>query len=137
MKLDHYFFHVKQIWHAFITFLSKSSEDQKKQEKVFTETCRVFSPKSRQDQKKKESSSPKLVECLSPKSREDHKQKTTKKSAKIIQRSNADHSQIIGGDAVKLLGGYIPSGVARGGRPALRVIIFGWHHFVIPIKQKR
>ena len=27
------------------------------------------------------------------------------KSPKIIQRSNADHSQIIGGDAVKLLGG--------------------------------
>ena len=30
------------------------------------------------------------------------------KSPKIIQRSNADHSQIIGGDAVKLLGECTP-----------------------------
>ena len=31
-----------------------------------------------------------------------------KKSPDIIQRSNADHSQIIGRDTVKLLGGYNP-----------------------------
>ena len=63
---------------------------------------------------KKKRSSPKIEEYLSPTSSEDQK-----KNPKIIQRSDADHSQIIGGDAdtdhsqiiggdaVKLLGGYI------------------------------
>ena len=34
--------------------------------------------------------------------------KAKKKSPKIIQRLNADHSQITVGDAVKLLGGIYP-----------------------------
>ena len=66
-------------------FLSpKLSEDQKK---VFIETWRVFVPDIKWRPKKK-----------------------TTKRPKLIQRLNAYHSQIIGGDAVKLLGGYIPPG---------------------------
>ena len=57
--------------------------------------------KSSKDQKKR--SSPKVEEFLPPKSSEGQK-----KSPKIIQRLNADHSQITVGDAVKLLGGIYP-----------------------------
>ena len=49
-----------------------------------------LSPKLREDQKK--TFSPKIEEFLFPKASKDQK-----KSPKIIQRSDADHSQIIGG----------------------------------------
>ena len=61
--------------------------------------------KSREDQKR---SSPRLEEFFSPKSSEDQK-----KSPKIIQRSNADHSQIIGRDSQTIKGDIISPGQCR------------------------
>ena len=112
MKLDHAFFHVNQIWQTSNMLLGKSSEDQKK---IFTENWKVFVPNLSEKQKKKRSS-PEIEESLSPKSREDQK------GPNIIQRSDADHSSIIGGNAEvdhsqiiggmqsNRWGGYIPPG---------------------------
>ena len=72
--------------------------------------------KSSEDQTNKKKPSPKIEEFLSPKSSEDQTE-----SPKIIQRSDADHSQIIGGDAVKLYwGGYIPLPISAP------LLIFDW-----------
>ena len=83
MNLDRDFFQV-----------SKLSEDQKK--KVFTKNRRTFFPNSSKDQKIKKESKKKGFHqngrLFFPTSNEN--QKTT---ANIIQRSDADQSQIIGG----------------------------------------
>ena len=103
MKLDHYCFQVstpredqkkrrkKGLHGKFEKFLyPKSSEDQKKRRKkgLHEKFEKFLYPKSSEDQKKR--SSPKLEQFLSPKTSEDQK------SPKINQRSDADHSQIIG-----------------------------------------
>ena len=124
MKLDHYFFHV-----------GKSSEYQKR-------------------------SSPKIEEFLSPKSSEDQKKVFvknwrnlvpevkwwSKKVQKIIQHSDADHSQMIGGnadaehtqiigrDAAKLLGGTYPPRVsAPMANFHFSIILFTLKVQVVPI----
>ena len=61
----------------------------KTKKKVFTENLKSFCPQNQVKTKKK--SSPKIEEFLSPKARKDQK------NSKIIQRSDADHNQIIGG----------------------------------------
>ena len=66
-------------------------------------------PQNQMKTNEKKRSSPKIEEFLSSKASEDQK------NSKIIQRSDADHSQIIGGGVqmqtiVKLFGGYIPPG---------------------------
>ena len=65
-----------------------------------------------EDQKKKERSSPIIKKFLSPKSREDQKRSKRHPALSCRPQSNywgdadVEHSQIIGGDAVKLLGMY-------------------------------
>ena len=59
-----------------------------------------------------------------------------KKCANIIQRSDADHSRIIGKDAVKLLGEYIPPGFGTpscycellNNEEIFWKLYFTWHH---------
>ena len=65
----------------------------KTKKKVFTKNVSLFPPNSSEDLKKKKRSSPK-IEVFLLNSSED--QKTT---PNIIQRSDTDQSQIIGGDA--------------------------------------
>ena len=92
MNLDHDFVQV-----------SKLSKDQKK---VFTNSGTLFSPNSGQDQIKR--SSPIMEHFFSPNSsghlRSDAHQ------CQIIGGgvADVDHTQTIGRDIVKLLGGYIP-----------------------------
>ena len=81
MNLDHDFVQV-----------SKLSEDQQK--KVFTKDGTLFFPKIQVKTKKKRFS-PKMEHFFSPNSSEH-------------LRSDAHQSQTIGGDAVKLLGGFPP-----------------------------
>ena len=71
-----FFFHVNQ---------------EKTKKKVFTENWSVFVPENEWRPKQKKAS-PKIEKFLSPKSSKHHK-----KTPKIIQRSDIDHSQIIGG----------------------------------------
>ena len=60
----------------------------------------------------------------------------TKKSPKIIQRSDADHSQIIvGGDTVKLLGEYIHPSPPGFGTPAYKPCSYAeiWHQLKLAV----
>ena len=92
-------------------FFPKSSEDQKKnkkQKKVFTKIWRDFPQIQVKNKKKiKKSSSPKIEEFFSPSSNDDQRP-----APNIIQRSDADHSEIIRGDAVvdhsQMFGGIYP-----------------------------
>ena len=89
MNLDHNFFHV-----------SKLSEDQKKRSSPKLED--FFSPNSSEDQKKR--SSPKLKDFFSSNSSQD--QRSDAGRSQIIGGNTiVDHTQIIGEDTVKLLGG--------------------------------
>ena len=112
MKLDHDFFQV-----------SKLSEDQKKRsspnwktffsriqvktkKKVFIKIGGLFSPNSGEDQIKKKCSS-KVEDFLSPNSIED--QRSDADQSQISGGdTNVDHTQIIGGDTAKLSGGIYP-----------------------------
>ena len=92
MNLDHDFFQV-----------SKLSEDQKKS----TSLEDFFSQNSSEDQKKR--SSPKLGDFFSTNSYEDQRSDVVK-SKTVGGDADVEHTQIIGGDTVKILGGYIPPG---------------------------
>ena len=79
MKLDYYFLQMNKIWQTCNTLLRKWSEDRKN---GLHQNLKSFYSQNQV--------------------------KTKIKRPKIIQRSNTDHSQIIGRDVVKLLRGYVP-----------------------------
>ena len=68
-----------------------------------------FSPISGEDQNKKKRSSPKMGHFFSPNSSADLRS-DAHQSQIIGGDADEDHTQIIGGYTVKLLGGYIPPG---------------------------
>ena len=93
MNLDHNFFQA-----------SKLSEGSKKR-KVFTKIGRLFF--SRIQERTKKRSSPKLEDFFSSNSSE--KQRADAGQSQIIGGDTVvDHTQIIGEDTVKLLGGIYP-----------------------------
>ena len=73
--------------------------------KVFTKNGTLFSPKSSKDQKKR--SSPKVEQFFPPNSSR-HLRSDAHQSQIIGGDADVDHTQTIGGDTAKLLGGYIP-----------------------------
>ena len=88
--------------------VSKLSGDQKKRSSPKTE--HFFSPNSGEDQKKNKKqkrSSPKMEHFFPPNS-SGHLRSDVHQSQIIGGDANVDHTQTIGGDTVKLLGGYIP-----------------------------
>ena len=118
MNLDHDFFQVskfsedqkKGLRQKWTTFFSLSSgEDQKK---VFTKTGALFSPNSSGDL------------------RSDAHQ-----SQSIGWDADVDHTQIIGGDRVKLLGGYIPPSLPVFGIPARRTNYFSLRGHILQIED--
>ena len=106
MKLDHDFIEV-----------SKLSEDPPKK-KVLHQKWNTFFPQIQMKTKKKRSSL-KMEHFFSPNSSE-HLCSDTHQSQIIGGDADVNHTQTIGGDTVKLLGGYIPHITPGFGTPAIK-----------------